>query len=309
MTVPATPLNNAQPGGPFTKMKPAKTFNEQISILRSRGLIIADDKRASNFLARVNYYRFSGYAKLFYKSKDQFEVGTKIEDIIGIYYFDCELRNLLNEIMADIEISLRTQIAYNLGLNVGAVSYADASLYENKDNFNKMMEVFNDERNRKCRDPMVSHYSLEEHLPIWVVVEIVSLGTLSKLFSNLKPVYRKLICNNSYYSYYHVFFENYMSIATTLRNRIAHRERIYGKYFPKAPMLNKSDKQILNENNLKINGSQSTLFMYMLCIKHLLLNKSRNRYFANKLEKILKKYPMAKLENIGFPDKWENYFK
>lgn len=44
MTVPATPLNNAQPGGPFSKMKPAKTFNEQISILRSRGLIIVDDK-------------------------------------------------------------------------------------------------------------------------------------------------------------------------------------------------------------------------------------------------------------------------
>lgn len=296
------------PAGLLLKMKPAKKFNEQISILKSRGLIIDDDKKASKFLARVNYYRFSGYAKLFYKEKDKFKDGTKIEDIIGAYYFDCELRNLLNEIMADIEITLRTQIAYNLAINVGPVSYTDSSLYENIDDFNKMLAVFDDERKRKDRDPMVSHYSTEEFLPVWVAVEIVSLGTLSKLFSNLKPDYRKMICNNSYYGYYHVFFENYISIATALRNRIAHRERIYGKYFAKAPMLNKNDKQILLNNNLRINGSQSTLFMYILCIKHLLLNKSRNQYFVIRLEKLLKKYPMVKLENIGFPDCWRDYF-
>ena len=155
---------------------------------------------------------------------------------------------------------------------------------------------------------MVNHFNDEKFLPIWVVVEIVSLGTLSKIFNNLKQEYRKMICNNEYYHFYHVFFQNYISIATALRNRIAHRERIYGKYFAKAPLLNKSDKNILSENNLQINGSQSTLFMYILCIKHLLLNKSRNLYFANRFEKILKKYPVVTLENLGFPSNWKAYF-
>ena len=42
--------------------KDFKTIDEQIEILRSRGLTIEDEAEAKDFLLRNNYYRVSGYS-------------------------------------------------------------------------------------------------------------------------------------------------------------------------------------------------------------------------------------------------------
>ena len=42
--------------------KDFKTIDEQIEILRSRGLTIEDETEAKDFLLRNNYYRVSGYS-------------------------------------------------------------------------------------------------------------------------------------------------------------------------------------------------------------------------------------------------------
>ena len=39
-----------------------KTIEEQLDILRMRGLIIEDEAQARDFLLRNNYYRVSGYS-------------------------------------------------------------------------------------------------------------------------------------------------------------------------------------------------------------------------------------------------------
>ena len=47
--------------------KPFKSINEQIDILKERGLIINDIPYAYNVLSHVNYYRLSGYTLTFSK--------------------------------------------------------------------------------------------------------------------------------------------------------------------------------------------------------------------------------------------------
>ena len=42
--------------------KEFKTIEEQLEILRSRGLTIGDESAAKDFLLRNNYYRVSGYS-------------------------------------------------------------------------------------------------------------------------------------------------------------------------------------------------------------------------------------------------------
>ena len=44
--------------------KDFKSLDEQLAILKSRGLKIADTDKAKHFLYRNNYYRISGYARL-----------------------------------------------------------------------------------------------------------------------------------------------------------------------------------------------------------------------------------------------------
>ena len=42
--------------------KEFKTIDEQLNILKSRGLTIDDEEKASDFLLHNNYYRVSGYS-------------------------------------------------------------------------------------------------------------------------------------------------------------------------------------------------------------------------------------------------------
>lgn len=43
------------------EIKPFKTIEEQISILKDRGLIIENEEYAKKSLANLNYYRLSAY--------------------------------------------------------------------------------------------------------------------------------------------------------------------------------------------------------------------------------------------------------
>ena len=48
-------------------MKEYKTFNQQLTILRNRGLIVPTDGKPKRFLEQENYYNvINGYKDLFY---------------------------------------------------------------------------------------------------------------------------------------------------------------------------------------------------------------------------------------------------
>ncbi len=56
--------------------KPPTTFEEQLSILRSRNLIVEDEEFALSVLRRLNYYRFTGYLLPFKANKNTYVDGT-----------------------------------------------------------------------------------------------------------------------------------------------------------------------------------------------------------------------------------------
>ena len=60
--------------------KDFKTIDEQIEILRSRGLTIEDETEAKDFLLRNNYYRVSGYS-LTLRKNDVFAKSAKFQNI------------------------------------------------------------------------------------------------------------------------------------------------------------------------------------------------------------------------------------
>ena len=50
------------------KTKTFKTLDEQVEILKNKGLIIEDEEKAKEILFRENYFFISGYRHLFMKS-------------------------------------------------------------------------------------------------------------------------------------------------------------------------------------------------------------------------------------------------
>ena len=85
--------------------KTFKTLDEQIEILKSRGLEINDIDRAKDVLLRENYFFLSGYRHLFNRSwKDiNFMEGTTFEELYAMFLFDRKMRNIFFKNLLIIE--------------------------------------------------------------------------------------------------------------------------------------------------------------------------------------------------------------
>jgi abortive infection bacteriophage resistance protein len=83
----------------YTK-KPLK-IEQQIKKLKSRGLLINDEKSAGNYLSNISYYRLRAYTFPFQDNDSQendhcfFRNNIHFEDIIDLYCFDRRLRVLI----------------------------------------------------------------------------------------------------------------------------------------------------------------------------------------------------------------------
>ena len=102
------------------KIKQAASYQDQVRILKSKGLIIEDKNDCMQFLKHTNYYRFSAYCESFrYEGKGRFIEGTTFDQIRNVYMFDQKLRAWLFEVVEEIEFALRTQISYHHGTTYG----------------------------------------------------------------------------------------------------------------------------------------------------------------------------------------------
>ena len=76
------------------ELKPPTTYEQQIALLRSRNVIISDDKRCKNILSAVNYYRLTAYLLPFKQKSGDYLPETDLENIYQIYEFDRQMRGI-----------------------------------------------------------------------------------------------------------------------------------------------------------------------------------------------------------------------
>ena len=74
-----------------------KTLDEQVNILKDKGLIVEDDNLAKEILLRENYFFINGYRFLFFKSKEdrKFIVGSTFRELYAVFNFDRQVRNII----------------------------------------------------------------------------------------------------------------------------------------------------------------------------------------------------------------------
>lgn len=281
----------------MVKLKEPKTFDEQIEILKNRGLIINNVEYAKSILSNVNYYRFTAYLLTYKKKDDSYIDGTTFETIAAIYGFDREFRNLLTGVLGNIEISFRTYIAYTLAIKYGTIGYLDRNNFMNSEFHNGFLLNLEKEKNNNSNKLFIKHHNdkYEGRLPIWVAAEIMTFGMLSKLYSNMLPVDKSYIKNNLC-KINPTLVDTWLQSLTHIRNQCAHYGRIYNTQFPKIKI-----KKEYNQFNLE----NKKIFSYIVSMKHLIADeKVWNKFFIN-LQQLINEYrSYIKLELIGFPENW-----
>ena len=105
--------------------KPHIPYDQQVALLRSRGLAVEDPERAVQDLKRIGYYRLSGYLYPFRRIDperqatgkrtrpqrlDSFVDGASLEDGVRLHDFDHRLAQVLLDGIQQIEIGLRVKI-------------------------------------------------------------------------------------------------------------------------------------------------------------------------------------------------------
>lgn len=281
----------------MTSIKPPRTFDEQIGILKSRGLIIEDNEYAKFILSNVNYYRFTAYLIPFKNEDDTYKEGITFKNISLIYNFDRELRALLIEILSSIEISFRTYIAYTMAINHGSLGYLDRNNFKDERYHNDFLFSLEREKLNNSNKLFIKHHNekYDGKLPIWVATEIMPFGMLSKLYANMLPQDTTYIKNNLC-KVNPTLVNSWLQSLTHIRNQCAHYGRIYNSIFP-VVKIRKQDK-LYGLNNHRI-------FAYIVAMNYLMADRTAWNKFFIKLQGIINDYiSYIDLELIGFPSNW-----
>jgi abortive infection bacteriophage resistance protein len=234
-------MSQASSGQPPAKpsfAKPWLSYADQVQLLLQRGLVVADPTAAEQFLSHLNYYRLSGYCLAFEDSRHQFVAGTTFEQVVEAYQFDLTLRDLVTEALEVIEVDLRAAIAYHFGQKYGAFGHtAPASFFKNF-HHGDWLDRLREEAQRS-NELFVTHfknnYSEFPDLPVWIVMEVMSFGGLSRMVSGMDKLDQRAL-GNRYGFQARVMWKTTHHL-TYVRNLCAHHSRLWDRAWAIKPEL------------------------------------------------------------------------
>lgn len=216
-------------------IKTFKTLDEQIEILKSKGLVVDDLDYTRDILLRENYFFISGYRHLFMKSKKDrmFIDGTNFRELYAMFCFDRQIRNIIFKNILIIENNTKSIFSYELSMRYGIKE----KNYLNPANFNRSsdkVKQVNDLLKKMKRQIRVNggqhtattHYmSNYGYVPLWILVKVLSFGIVSELYTILKPEDQETIAQIYGISSNDLLV--YLPILANFRNLCAHEDILY----------------------------------------------------------------------------------
>ena len=137
-----------------------------------------------------------------------------------------------------VEINLRCRIANYFCEKYGVFGHREECNFKNADYHNEFMHDLANEEDRNAQSPFVKNFRQNYdpgELPLYAVVELLSFGTLSKLFKNMKNEDKKAIAKTFGVGY--TYFESWIESIANVRNLCAHYGRLYNAKLTKTPIL------------------------------------------------------------------------
>ena len=280
------------------------TVHEQIENLRSTGLIIDDIEYARSILENISYFRLIKAYSLGHKAKNSnYNENVRFEDIVQLYMFNSDLRCLLYPQIEKIEITLRCRLSNYFCDKYGVLGYLDKENFAvSDDDFEIFRAELQREIRRNERKSFVKNFQNNYsggQLPLYATMEVISFGTLSKFYKNMKNEDKKAVA--SQYGVNYTYFESWLENLSYIRNICAHYGRIYNIKITKTPRLYK--------HYAKEGLKNSTFFATLLVMKSIIPNDIHWLNFVQTLESVIKKCPCVRLNYIGFPQNWTDILK
>lgn len=288
--------------------KQACKIQIQIEKLKSRGLQILDENLAMHYLSHVSYYRLAGYwwPMQIDKENHTFKENSRFEDVVALYNFDRELRILLFDVIEKIEISLRTKLIYHLSHEFDPWWFQNTSLFQDtgalietlaniRGEVERSKDTFIREHKKKYKDDL-------RFPPAWKTLELTSLGSLSKLYGNLKnSIFSKDKIAEELGAVNHTYLPSWLQAIAQIRNYCAHHSRLWNKNLPGAPkILARPPFRWVNV----VPADTSKLYLHLCIMKYLVNIIAPQNTFTSSLQELFQQYPNVDPNALGMKPDW-----
>jgi len=300
--------------------KPAYTISDQIALLKERGMTFRNEAQAYDFLKNISYYRLKGYwwDTQIGTTQHTFQPGTCFEDIMERYDFDRQLRQILFGGIEQIEIAMRSKMIYHLSIAYGGLWYLNPALFENNSKMKNgvfqtthlhTLDDLQKEFDRSQEIFIKSHQQLHPGQPAdaWKILEVASLGTLSKLYKSLKITLpeKGIISKEMGVNSPHVFTGWMESIAYS-RNIIAHHSRLWSRTMMKRPGMQLNNPHGAWFTRPLKQGQIDKPFSTISCIVYLCNFLNPTQEIKSKIVDLIHAYPNLPVYKLGFFNHWQS---
>ena len=298
-------------------IKEFKTIDQQIDILRKKGLIIDDEARTYDILLKENYFFLNGYRHLFMNSPTDktFISGSTFSELYSLFLFDRYSRNIFFKNLLIIENRLKSVISYQMSKKYG---------YKEKDYLNVKNFTNDPEKKRRVHDVIekmkrqirinTSRHNATLHylnnygyIPLWILVKVLSFGMVCELYSILKDEDKLEIA--TIFGLSKEYLEDFLPILSNYRNLCAHEDIVFDhktervipdtEYHKRLNIFKMDDEYIYGKNDI---FAVIIIFKFLLEDDEFRLMLKEFDYEFEKLDARIDSIPVEKiLDTMGIP--------
>jgi abortive infection bacteriophage resistance protein len=299
-------------------MKYAKlplTLEQQADLLLTRGMV-GDRARMIERLGAVNYYRLSGYWYPFRapnpadpsKPLDGFKPGTTFDEVWNRYVFDRRLRLLVMDVVERVEIAIRTRLSFYHAHAHGPFAYGcdDTTClpYLNQKDYGGFIGPILAEAARS-KETFVRHFQdtygdSHRHLPVWMVTEVMTFGTMLTFFRGVHGGIKSQIA--AAFGIHDTVLESWLLTLNTVRNICAHHGRLWNREFGVKPLIPAKAKH--PHWHVPVVIKNDRVFGVLSILKYSLDRIAPQSHWPVRLIALLDEYPYVPRLSMGFPVDW-----
>ena len=169
------------------------------------------------------------------------------------------------------------------------------------------MDILDEEKVRvhdnECQHQFIKkyyeNYNAPSYPPSWMIFEIMSFGSVSRVFSGLLFDHRKDIAKQ--FDVNHRLLSSWLHTLSVLRNICAHHSRLWNQFFGIRPRP--------DDNNLKEHFEEQRIrsfYAQAVIIKVLLDQTVGSKSWVRNLKKLIIQHPDVPIGKMGFPTDWED---
>jgi abortive infection bacteriophage resistance protein len=308
------------------ELKPFKTFNEQLQVLKDRGMDTGEESVALAALSRFGYYRLSGYFYPLRKTKpvgqqgrlDEFVEGASLDLVIKLADFDKKLRLLTLYAIETIEVDVRVAVAHRMG-KIKPDAHMHPYLFDRRftssgkvdmpSGYDTWLQKF-DELLDQSKEDFTKHHNdtYDGRMPIWVAIEIWDFGLLSRFFSGLQQRDKNQIASK-YAIQNGDVLASWIRTFRFVRNVAAHHSRLWNRINTEIPILPSIDHCRWLAPLHADQSLRGRLFCALTLMRFLMRSILPESVWHEQVKAHVATFPKTELLSIkaaGFPDKWED---